>query len=195
MEEMSTYESNTNTNTNMNEETTTIEQKETECQELKNIQYKSMLLNGTNLPKTKSTNNLSMLDTFLEEEKKSNMNESWTKLNKTMKTQKLLDYVKTYKEKHDLTSVETTKLIDFLKDCIDRKKLHRVKDVSYDKETGIIKDIPPLCYIKQTHHFTLKNIDKRVSTLKSLAPKKLQGTHKNKVLTKKGVDSDEENGN
>ena len=45
-------------------------QKETECQELKNIQYKSMLLNGTNLPKTKSTNNLSMLDTFLEQEKK-----------------------------------------------------------------------------------------------------------------------------
>jgi len=73
------------------------------------------------------------------------------------------------------------------------KKLNRVKDVNYDKETGIIKDIPPLCYIKQTQHFTLKNIDKRVSTLKSLAPKKLQGTHKNKVLTKKYVDSDEEN--
>ena len=59
------------------------------------------------------------------------------------------------------------------------------------KTSDLEKDL----VIREWRKYTLKNIDKRVSTLKSLAPKKLQGTHKNKVLTKKEVDSDEENGN
>jgi hypothetical protein len=40
-----------------------------ECQELKNIKYKSMLLTGTPLQETKSSNDLSNLDKFLENEK------------------------------------------------------------------------------------------------------------------------------
>ena len=36
-----------------------------------------------------------------------------------------------------------------------------------------------LTYIKSNKHFTLKNIEKRVSTLKSLPPKKVKGTIKN----------------
>ena len=42
-----------------------------ECQELKNIKYKTMLLNGAPLHETKSSNDLSNLDKFLENEKKS----------------------------------------------------------------------------------------------------------------------------
>jgi len=78
---------------------------------------------------------------------------------------------------------------------LDRKKLQRVKDVIYDKETGTVKDIPGLVYTKGTKHFTLKNIDKRISTLKSLPPKKAQGTIKNKNLVnekKLGNESSEE---
>jgi len=86
-----------------------------------------------------------------------------------------------------------------LKDCLDRKKLQRVKDVIYDKTEGVIKEIPALSYTKSSKHFTLKNLEKRVSTLKSLAPKKAQGTIKNKGLnikekvTNNDVSSDEEN--
>ena len=69
---------------------------------------------------------------------------------------------------------------------LDKKKLQRVKDVEYSKEIGEIKSIPALQYMKQTKHFTLKNVDKRVSTLKSLPPKK--GSIKN---TKLNVDIDE----
>ena len=72
----------------------------------------------------------------------------------------------------------------FLRDCLDRKKLQRVKDVVYDKTNGSIKEIPALSYTKANKHFTLKNMDKRVSTLKSLAPKKTQGTIKNKNAQK-----------
>ena len=73
------------------------------------------------------------------------------------------------------------------------KKLQRVKDVVYDKTNGSIKEIPALAYTKTNKHFTLKNIDKRISTLKSLAPKKGQGTIKNKNVTKKEDDSSSDN--
>jgi hypothetical protein len=57
-----------------------------ECQELKNIKYKTMLLNGVQITETKSSNDLSNLDKFLEAEKINNSNEPWCKLNKTIKT-------------------------------------------------------------------------------------------------------------
>ena len=82
-------------------------------------------------------------------------------------------------------------MLAFLKDCIDKKKLHRVKDVLYDKTTGCIKEIPALSYTKANKHFTLKNIDKRVSTLKSLAPKKTQGTCRNKIQKKTEEDDND----
>jgi hypothetical protein len=168
-----------------------------ECQELKNIKYKTMLLNGVQLPETKSSNDISNLDKFLENEKNNNVNEPWCKLNKTIKTKKLQDYVTVYKEDNNLTDDERDLLIAFLKDCIDRKKLQRVKDVIYDKENGKIKEIPALHYMKSTKHFTLKNLDKRVSTLKSLAPKKTtQGTIRKKDVVKtndSGSEEDDDN--
>lgn len=153
-----------------------------ECQELKNIKYKTMLLNGAPLHETKSSNDLSNLDKFLEDEKKNNSNEPWCKLNKTIKTKKLLEFAETYCKEKNLDEDECILLHVFLKDSIDKKKLSRVKDVIYDKVSGIVKDIPALLYTKSKKHFTLKNVDKRISTLKSLAPKKTQGSIKNKLI-------------
>ena len=127
-----------------------------DCQELKNIKYKTMLLNGVQLPETKSSNDLSNLDKFLENEKINNVNEPWCKLNKTVKSKKLQDYVENYKEENNLSNEESDLLITFLRDCLDRKKLQRVKDVIYDKENGVVKDIPALCYIKTSNILHLK---------------------------------------
>jgi hypothetical protein len=165
-----------------------------ECQELKNLKYKTMLLNGVPLPETKSSNDLSNLDKFLETEKNNNVNEPWCKLNKTVKTKKLQEYVESYKLENELSHEESASLMTFLRDCIDRKKLQKVKDVIYDKEIGIIKDIPALHYVKTSKHFTLKNLEKRPSTLKSLAPKKSShGTiRKKEIISKVQSDSEEE---
>ncbi len=167
----------------------------TECQELKNLKYKTMMLNGVQLPETKSSNDLSSLDKFLENEKNNNMYEPWCKLNKTIKSKLLGDYVELYKTENHLTNEETQLLLTFLRDCLDRKKLQRVKDVVYDKENGLIKDIPALCYVKGSRHFTLKNVDKRISTLKSLAPKKGQGTIRKKEIKQIEFDSEEDDEN
>ena len=163
-----------------------------ECQELKNIKYKTMLLNGAPLHETKSSNDISNLEKFLEDEKINNSNEPWCKLNKTIKTKKLIEYVEIYKKEKNLDENEAKNLVIFFKDSLDKKKLCRVKDVIYDKINGIIKEIPSLTYTKSNKHFTLKNMDKRVSKLKSLAPKKVNGTvrHKDLVQINKADDSE-----
>ena len=164
---------------------------EEECLELKNIKYKTMLLSGAPLQETKSSNDLSNLEKFLENEQNNNKNEPWCKLDKTIKTKKIMDFIEKYKTDHELDTEECGLLLTFLKECLNRKKLQRVKDVIYDKETGQIKDIPALQYTKSSKHFTLKNIDKRISTIKSLTPKKPNGTAKNKLLSpSKNDDSD-----
>jgi hypothetical protein len=167
----------------MQEIDNTVKNESGECNELKNIKYKTMLLNGNPLQETKSSNDLSNLEKFLEDEKNNNSNEPWCKLNKTIKTKKLIEYVDSYKGEHNLDENEKNNLMTFLKDCLDKKKLQRVKDVIYDKTTGMVKEIPALHYVKSSKHFTLKNIDKRVSTLKSLAPKKVNKSIKNKINT------------
>jgi hypothetical protein len=155
-----------------------------ECNELKNIKYKTMLLKGAPLQETKNSNNISNLDKFLEDEKQNNKNEPWSKLNKTIKILKLIDFVDSYKKINDLDDSEGELLISFFKDSLDRNKLQKVKEVIYDKTEGVIKDIPALHYVKANKHFTLRNIDKRVSTLKSLSVKKVNGTIKNKPTMK-----------
>lgn len=157
------------------------EMKQEECIELKNIIYKTMLLNGKTLIETSSSDDLSNLNRFLENEQKNNDSEPWCKLNKTIKMHKIYDYVEQYKTANNLDNEESMLLLNFLKDSIDKKKLSKVKEVLYDKETGVIKQIPGLTYNKSNKHFTIKNIEKRVSTSKSLPPKKLHGTIKNKI--------------
>jgi hypothetical protein len=162
-----------------------------DCHELKSLKYKTMILNGVSWPETKSSSDLNNLDKFLENEKINNSNEPWSKLDKTAKIKKLTLFADNYKNDNNLTINEYENLLQFFRDCLDRKKLQRVKDVNYNKDTGEIKDIPALHYNKLLNHFTLKNIDKRVSTLKGLTPKKKQGTAKN-IKNKDDSDSDKE---
>ena len=163
-------------------ETQNKEKKE-ECIELKNIKYKTMLLSGNVQKETTVSDNMSNLDKFLENDKINNnsLNElPWSKMDKTIKMVKILQYADKYSVENLLSSSEKQSLIIFLKDCLDKKKLQRVKDVEYIKEIGEIKSIPALQYAKLTKHFTLKNLDKRVSTSKNLPPKK--GSIKNTKL-------------
>jgi hypothetical protein len=178
-----TNNTNKTNKTNENNETNEINQdNKEECIELKNIQFKTMLMTGIQITQSKSFQNLNNLDKFLEDEKISNENEPWCKLNKTLKLKKLLEYVDLYKNENELTDEECEIMVKFLKDCLDRKKLQRIKDVIYDKDSGIIKSIPALTFVKVTKHFTLKNIEKRVSTVKALPQKKGHGTIKNKSI-------------
>jgi len=165
--------------------------KESDCSELKTIKYKSMMMQHGGVIKDTITNNIDNLDAFLEKEKKANVGDPWNKLDKTAKIKKITIFAEKYKEDQNMTQLESDTLLSFLKDCLDRKRLTRVKDVIYDKTNGLIQEIPALHFNKLSTHFTLKNTDKqRTSTLKSLPPKKVRCTIKNTVVANEDEDDD-----
>lgn len=101
------------------------------------------------------------------------LDEQWRKLTRSNKLLKLQSFAEEYKKQNDLSEEEYELMIQFLTDALEKKKLQRIKDIIYDKQTGIIRDIPGLVFVKQKKHFTFRIVnEKRVSTLKSLGPKK-----------------------
>ncbi len=151
-----------------------------ECLELKNIKYQTMLINNNNnnnnpVVKEKINN----IDNFLDQEKQHNQKQPWCKLGNGTKIRKLNEYVNEYSIKNKINDEEKKKLKSYLKKSMERKKLQRVKDVQYDIENQKIINIPGLLYHKEKNKFTLKNLDKNSSTLKSLAPKRRK--HKKKI--------------
>ena len=168
-----------------------------ECLELKNIKYKTMLLNGNNkqFNHTKSEK-MAEIDRFLEKERKMNRAEPWGKLDQTQKMKKIEQFVTTFKrEKQQIDEYEQTLLKKYLKECINKKRLQRVKDVLYDKEKGIILSIPNLIYNKSRQRYTLKRSDKRMSTLKSLGKPKKKKSEKSSSSKKKSTKKETVNKN
>jgi hypothetical protein len=80
----------------MNKET-----QNSDCNELKTLKYKSMILNGMPWPESKSSTDLANLDKFLENEKINNASEPWSKLDKTAKIKKLSLFAVVYKTQNN----------------------------------------------------------------------------------------------
>ena len=73
---------------------------------------------------------------------------------------------------------EVNSLKNLFTQSLERNKLTKTKEVICDKETRDIQSIPGLHFNAATRTFLLKNMDaKRVSTIKSLTPKRI--TEKN----------------
>jgi len=152
-----------------------------ECAELKNIKYQSMLLSNSNkdssnFAQNSKNNSLKNIDEFLEAENAISRKESWSRLNKTIKLSKLDAWSDTYSRDNKLDDQVKSNLKAFLKVSLDRNKLQKVKDVIYDKDTQEIVNIPNLT-LNSNNKFILKRNDKRISTLKSLGEGR---KHKNK---------------
>lgn len=144
-----------------------------ECIELKNIKYQTMLINNKmEINQKKETTNISNIEDFLNKEREHNQKQPWSKLGEGSKLKKISEFVNDYGVKNSLNETEKKQLNRYLKKCMERKKLQRVKDVQYSIDTGKIISIPGLLFNKKNNKFTLKNMDKKGSTLKSLAPKK-----------------------
>jgi hypothetical protein len=113
------------------------------------------------------------IDQLLEKEKQHNKTESWNKLDKTIKMQKLHGFAEKYGRENTLANKDIKSLKMFFSDCLEKNKLQKSKDVIYNKDSNEIQSIPSLFFHPVNRNFTLKIIDpKRVSTLKSLTPKR-----------------------
>ncbi len=160
-----------------------------EMKDLKNIKYKSMLLSNNNYNNLspRDANDVNNINDFLEKEKQTHTNELWSKLDKTIKMQKIRLFVDDYSTINNLTVKESKILLSFLTTSLDQKRLSKSKDVIYDRENGIIKSIPCLLFNQVNRKFTLKRCEKRQSTLKSLPPKKVNKTRDNKAAKIAGL--------
>lgn len=134
-----------------------------------NLYFGKIVLPKSNSKVSSSIQHLEKLDTFLEDEKICNQKDGWSKLDKTMKLKKLCEYAAIYSNEHDLTEQESTLLETFLIDSLEKKKLYRVKDVAYNKDSGLIKCINGLVFHKQNQRFSLKVHD-TIITRKSKPP-------------------------
>lgn len=113
------------------------------------------------------------IDTILENEKQTNKQDTWTKLDKTVKTQKLHIFAEKYGVDNGLPQKDVKTLKTFFTACLDKNKLQKTKDIVYDKDKSVIVSIPALVFNISTRAYTLKNMDaKRVSTIKSLTPRR-----------------------
>ena len=116
---------------------------------------------------------MSSLDNLLELEKQQNKREHWNKLDKTQKTQILHGFAESYGRENVLPMKEIKSLKIFFNECLEKGKLNKTKDVVYNRESRSLESIPSLFYNTEKKHFILRNIEgKRVSTLKSLTPKR-----------------------
>tara|TARA_Y100000022_G_scaffold145684_1_gene127369 strand:- start:122 stop:547 length:426 start_codon:yes stop_codon:yes gene_type:complete len=116
---------------------------------------------------------LKNIDSFLDRERAHNKTESWVKLDKNVKRQVLHSYAEKYGKEYNMPVKEIKVLKSFFNTCLEKNKLNRTKDVVYNKDTQIISSIPGLFFNKNSKNYTIRaNDTKRVSTLKSLAPKK-----------------------
>lgn len=114
-----------------------------------------------------------MIDQLLETEKQRNKTDAWNKLDKTQKTLNLHAFAEKYGKENGMPVKEIKNLKLFFSDCLNKAKLQKTKDVIYNKDTREITSIPALYFNTTNHSFSLKMLDpKRVSTLKSLTPKR-----------------------
>lgn len=120
------------------------------------------------------------IDALLENENIQHRSESWNKLHKTTKIQKLHAYAEKYGSQNHYSPKEIRQLKHFLTDSLEKKKLQKTKEINYNKTKGEITDIPGLLFNSTTNQFTLRVDTKRVSTLNSLTPKRF--TQKNQKI-------------
>jgi hypothetical protein len=129
--------------------------------------------------------NYAEIEEMLEREHQKNKAEAWNKLDKTLKIQKLHAFAERYGKEHTLPVKEVKHLKAFFVDCLDKGKLQKTKDVTYNKELREIAAIPALHFNSESRAFTLRNLDaKRVSTLKSLTPKRIVSVAETEMIEK-----------
>ncbi len=139
--------------------------------------YKS-LITATGTPKERiipvssSESGETQIYELLEREKNSMSTEPWNKLDKRLRIQKLHSYAEKYGRETGLPHREIKLLKQFFSECLTQNKLSKVKDVEYNKDTGIITHIPGLFLNSTTRMFTVRNLENKTSSIKSLTPKK-----------------------
>ena len=128
-----------------------------------------MLLSGnSNIAPGSNRVDLSNVEYILDQERDRTQNEPWNRLDKNIKVQKLLGYADTVAVRQGLSKSDKANLRSQLIGYLDKKLLQRNKDVTYDREQGIVSDVPSLEYSTGTRRFTLRRGNKSSSSQRAV---------------------------
>lgn len=120
------------------------------------------------------TKSYDKLQQFLDNERDHSRSDPWTRIRREVQTQYLREYTERYANVHNLNEDERTSLETFLVTFATQGHLSRSKDVVFDRQTRIIKDIPGILFDRTAKRATLRYAD----TTFSITAKRLRTTLK-----------------
>lgn len=132
--------------------------------------FKNNNNNANNRPRSDGTQyctDLDAVDKIMSEMNDGNAPKSWNKIDKTTKLKALTKYADICKTEKGITDAMYNSMLVFFVDSLDKKKLSRVKDVVFDKETCTVTDIPTMIFNTSTSAYTIKSAVKHVNTVRN----------------------------
>ena len=143
------------------------------CKEYNSLKYKTMIMTGENMEKQiMNETNEETLHSFLIQERNQNKKQAWCKLSKTYKIQKIQKFVnQSLRDKYQLSNEECSQTMTYIRQLLERKKLTKASEITYDEESGDVMQIPMICFQNQSRKFTL-NKETKVPAKKSKTIKK-----------------------
>jgi hypothetical protein len=126
-----------------------------ECKEYNSLKYRTMISTGANIDTFHDATE-ETLNKFLTMDIENNKKGVWSKLSKTEKLKKIKSYVKdTLVANHNLNEDESNTAIRFFTLMIERKKLSKNNELSYNQENGNIDQIGGLMFNTDTRKFNI----------------------------------------
>jgi hypothetical protein len=144
------------------------ETKNNECKEFNNLKYRTMINTGTNLENNVDTSE-DTINNFLNMDIESNKKGMWSKLTKTEKIKKIKSYINDkLKPEYKLTDEEVATTLKIFNLMIERKKLSKNTELSYNQDNGLIEQISGLTFNIETRKFIINQETNKNSKTKKI---------------------------
>jgi hypothetical protein len=127
-----------------------------ECKEYNSLKYRTLISTGNSIDVPSSVITEESLDSFLNLDIENNKKGVWTKLSKTEKYKRIKEYVDSkLTTTHQLDEQERATAIKFFNVLLDRKKLSKNNELTYNKDNGCIEQISGLVFNAATRKFLI----------------------------------------
>jgi hypothetical protein len=137
------------------------------CKEYNSLKYRSMILKGSNIESTTQTLTENKLDDFLNRDIELNRKNIWTKLSKTEKYKRIKEYIDNkLTSQYQLDANDKIGALKFFNLLLERKKLSKTNELTYNKEDHFIEQITGLIFNPTTRKFSIVNDIKTNKTTK-----------------------------
>ena len=142
-----------------------------QCKEFNSLKYRTLISTGTNIESTVDTSE-EAINNFLNMDIENNKRGIWSKLTKTEKTKKIKNYVNNVlKPEYNLTEDEMATATRFFTITMERKKLSKNNELTYNQDEGLIEQIGGLNFNTDTRRFTINaELSNRKKTKKIIQP-------------------------